>query len=147
MNWRYNSFQSHSLFVRRVALLVSLLVPIAQMRAQTQAAMNAQARAEFEQADAELNKTYEALLAKLPDAESKQKLKESQRAWLAFRDAEAAFAADPGAWRFNGSHNSLRNDYGTHSTADQTAKHKTYRLRPHHALSAPGRMNNEKKNE
>ncbi|PYI62415.1 MAG: hypothetical protein DMF07_13640 [Verrucomicrobia bacterium] len=24
----------------------------------------------------------------------KQKLKESQRAWLAFRDAEAAFAAD-----------------------------------------------------
>jgi len=94
MNWRYNSFQSHSLFVRRVALLVSLLVPIAQMRAQTQAAMNAQARAEFEQADAELNKTYEALLAKLPDAESKQKLKESQRAWLAFRDAEAAFAAD-----------------------------------------------------
>jgi uncharacterized protein YecT (DUF1311 family) len=94
MNRRYNSFQSHSLFVRRVALLVSLLVPIAQMRAQTQAAMNAQARAEFEQADAELNKTYEALLAKLPDAESKQKLKESQRAWLAFRDAEAAFAAD-----------------------------------------------------
>ncbi len=94
MNRRYNSFQSHSLFVRRVALLVSLLVPIAQMHAQTQAAMNAQVRAEFEQADAELNKTYEALLAKLPDAESKQKLKESQRAWLAFRDAEAAFAAD-----------------------------------------------------
>ena len=94
MNRRYNSFQSHSLFVRRVALLVSLLVPIAQMHAQTQAAMNAQVRAEFEQADAELNKTYEALLAKLPDAESKQKLKESQRAWLTFRDAEAAFVAD-----------------------------------------------------
>jgi len=56
--------------------------------------MNAQARTEFEQADAELNKTYEALLAKLPDAEGKQKLKESQRAWLAFRDAEAAFVAD-----------------------------------------------------
>jgi len=56
--------------------------------------MNAQARTEFEQADAELNKTYEALLTKLPDAESKQKLKESQRAWLAFRDAEAAFVAD-----------------------------------------------------
>ena len=94
MNRRYNSFQSHSLFVRRVALLVSLLVPIGQMHAQTQTAMNAQVRAEFEQADAELNKTYEALLAKLPDAESKQKLKESQRAWLAFRDAEAALAAD-----------------------------------------------------
>ena len=76
------------------ALLISLLIPVAQMHAQTQAAMNAQVRAEFEPADAELNKTYEALLAKLPDAESKQKLKESQRAWLAFRDAEAAFVVD-----------------------------------------------------
>lgn len=56
--------------------------------------MNAEARAEFERADAELNKIYEALLTKLPDAESKEKLKQSQRAWLAFRDAEAAFAAD-----------------------------------------------------
>ena len=56
--------------------------------------MNAQARTEFAQADAELNKTYEALLTKLPDAGRKQKLKESQRAWLAFRDAEAAFVAD-----------------------------------------------------
>ena len=56
--------------------------------------MNAQARAEFEQADAELNKCYEALLTKLPDAEGKEKLKQSQRAWLVFRDAEAAFAAD-----------------------------------------------------
>jgi len=56
--------------------------------------MNTQARAEFQQADAELNKTYEALLKKLPGAESKEKLKQSQRAWLAFRDAEAAFAAD-----------------------------------------------------
>ena len=48
------------------------------------------------QADAELNKTYEALLKKLLDAEGKEKLKHSQRAWLAFRDAEAAFAADGG---------------------------------------------------
>ena len=35
--------------------------------------MNTQARAEFEQTDAELNKTYEALLTKLPDAGSKEK--------------------------------------------------------------------------
>jgi hypothetical protein len=53
------------------ALLVSLLVPIAQMHAQTQATMNAQAHAEFARADAEFNKTCEALLAKLPDAEAK----------------------------------------------------------------------------
>jgi len=78
----------------RAALLVSLLVSVTQIQAQTQAAMNAQARAEFVKVDAELNRTYEALLAKLPDAESKEKLKQSQRAWVAFRDAEAAFAAD-----------------------------------------------------
>jgi uncharacterized protein YecT (DUF1311 family) len=76
---------SGSLFAMRVfpqcaALLISLLIPVAQISAQTQAAMNAQARAQFEKADAELNKTYEALLTKLPDAASKQKLKESQRA-------------------------------------------------------------------
>jgi uncharacterized protein YecT (DUF1311 family) len=60
--------------------------------AQTQAAMNAEARAEFVQADADLNKTYQAVLAKLPTAE-KQKLKQAQRAWVASRDAEAARAA------------------------------------------------------
>ena len=76
------------------ALLIPLFIPVAQSYAQTQAAMNAQARAEFEKADAELNKTYEALLTKLPDAEGKEKLKQSQRAWVAFRDAEAAFAAN-----------------------------------------------------
>ncbi|SRR6266540_5885357 len=76
------------------ALLFSLLIPVAHIYAQTQADMNSQTRAECVQADSELNKTYEALLTKLPDAERKQKLKESQRAWLAFRDSEAAFAAD-----------------------------------------------------
>ncbi len=39
-------------------------------------------------------KTYKALLDRLPNAESKEKLKASQRAWIAFRDAEASFAAD-----------------------------------------------------
>jgi uncharacterized protein YecT (DUF1311 family) len=73
------------------AILASLLIP--QIHAQTQAAMSAQARADFEQADAELNKTYQAVLKKLPDAESKQKLKEAQRAWIASRDAEATRAA------------------------------------------------------
>jgi uncharacterized protein YecT (DUF1311 family) len=74
-------------------LSFALVIPIAQIHAQTQAAMNAQARAQFVKADAELNNTYETLLAKLPDVESREKLKQSQRAWLAFRDAEAAFAA------------------------------------------------------
>lgn len=63
------------------------------MRAQTQATMNAQARAEFEWADTELNTTYQSVLAKLPTAENKQKLKQAQRAWVASRDAGAARAA------------------------------------------------------
>src|SRR5690242_1644294 len=89
MNWRLKR-----LFPRCAALLILLVIPVAHVRGQTQANMNARARAEFEQADAELNKCYEALLTKLPDVEGKEKLKQSQRAWLVFRDAEAAFAAD-----------------------------------------------------
>lgn len=40
--------------------------------------------------DTELNKKYRALLAKLSPADA-VKLKDSQRKWLAFRDAEFAF--------------------------------------------------------
>src|SRR6266542_5661892 len=72
--------------VKCAALLIWLLIPVAQI--------HAEARADFKQADAELNKTYQALLAKLPDAASKQKLKEKQRAWITSRDAETARAAD-----------------------------------------------------
>jgi len=79
-----------------MAVLFSLLVPVAQMHAQTQAAMNAEAWADFKKVDAELNSAYAALMAKLPDAEGKEKLKQSQRAWIAFRDAEAVFAAGGG---------------------------------------------------
>jgi|SRR5438105_14505006 len=76
-------------------LLASLLViPLAPSRAQTQSAMNAQSRAKLERADTKLTKTYQALLARLPATERKRKLQESQRAWIAFRDAEASFAAD-----------------------------------------------------
>jgi uncharacterized protein YecT (DUF1311 family) len=89
MNWRVKR-----LFPQCAPLLISLFIPFAHIHGQTQAAMNAQAHAEFERADSELNKIYEALLTKLPDAQGKQMLKKSQRAWLAFRDAEAAFAAD-----------------------------------------------------
>jgi uncharacterized protein YecT (DUF1311 family) len=97
MNWRDNSSQTHQVFACRAALLISLLVPVAQINGQTQAEMNVQARADFEQADAELNKTYHALLAKLRDAQSKQKLKETQRAWITSRDADIARAADQAA--------------------------------------------------
>jgi len=75
------------------AVLILLLVSSGRTPAQTQADMNAQARAEFQRADADLNKTYQSVLAKLPTVESKQKLREEQRAWVGSRDAEAARAA------------------------------------------------------
>jgi uncharacterized protein YecT (DUF1311 family) len=75
-----------------VISVLSLLLSLAPLHAQTQATINATARSDFAKADADLNKTYRAVLAKLPDAE-KQKLKETQRAWIASRDAEAADAA------------------------------------------------------
>ena len=88
MNWRVER-----LFPWRAALLISLFIPVAHIQAQTQAAMNAQARADFARADADLNKTYQAVLAKLRHPESEQKLREAQRAWVASRDAEAIRAA------------------------------------------------------
>jgi len=82
-------------YVISLALLIAAPVafPTSHANAQSQAEMNHQAVKDFEKADAELNGTYAALMAKLPEAESKRKLKESQRASLAFRDAEAAFVA------------------------------------------------------
>jgi uncharacterized protein YecT (DUF1311 family) len=75
-----------------ISSVVLLLLALAPLHAQTQASMNAQARGDFQRADADLNKTYQSVLAKLPTVESKQKLREAQRAWVASRDAEAARA-------------------------------------------------------
>jgi uncharacterized protein YecT (DUF1311 family) len=89
---RRNSLPVYRLRLRGAAL-ISLVIPIAQIHAQTQAEMNATARVDFRQADSELNKTYQSVLAKLRDTETKQKLREAQRVWVASRDAEAARAA------------------------------------------------------
>ncbi len=49
-------------------------------------------------ADAELNTVYQQALKALPDADTRDKLREAQRAWVAFRDAEIALnGAMPGA--------------------------------------------------
>ncbi len=45
----------------------------------------------LEHADKELNEAYKALFAKM-DQEGKVKLKEAQRAWIQFRDADSALA-------------------------------------------------------
>ncbi len=74
-------------------LLAICALPVASAHAQSQAEMNNQAFADFKKADAELNKVYGQVMAKL-DAEGKDKLKVAQRAWVAFRDAQAEVDAD-----------------------------------------------------
>ncbi|HEY1123645.1 MAG TPA: lysozyme inhibitor LprI family protein [Haloferula sp.] len=63
------------------------------IHAQSQQEMNAEAAESFKKADKELNEVYAKVLANLDD-EAKENLKKSQRAWVAWRDAEAAFRAD-----------------------------------------------------
>lgn len=60
--------------------------------AQTQAEMNAESATAYEKADAELNKVYKELRAKLSD-DQKAKLKEVQLLWLKYRDKNAEFEA------------------------------------------------------
>lgn len=66
-------------------------------------------------ADAQLNVAY-AKLMKLLDAEGKKKLRDAQRAWVAFRDANAVFAGDQNR---GGSAEAL-NRVGTQATMTHT---------------------------
>lgn len=69
-----------------------LLCPSAS--AQSQQEMNAEARKDFKTADAQLNAVYKKVVGSLPDEKAVELLRKSQRAWLTFRDAEAASYAD-----------------------------------------------------
>ena len=82
-------------FLPRVACLLLAAFPLAPFpaSAQSQHEMNAGAAADFAKADKELNEVYAKVLGVLDDG-SKEKLKKSQRAWVAYRDAEADFSAD-----------------------------------------------------
>ena len=74
-------------------VLTALLFVGSPAFAQSQPELTAQSQADFDKADARLNKLYKETLAGL-DAEGKKKLIASERAWLAYRDAEATFEAD-----------------------------------------------------
>lgn len=74
-------------------LLFFLLAAPAFLPAQDQATLNQMAADEADQADKELNAVYGRVLTTL-DGEGQTLLRKSQSAWLAFRDAEADFAAD-----------------------------------------------------
>ena len=56
-------------------------------------AMNMQEDRKFKAADAKLNAAYKRLLAHI-DATSQAKLKTTQRAWIAYRDAQADLHSD-----------------------------------------------------
>ena len=84
--------KAHS-FVAYLAFAILVSVSIDHARAQTQGEMNSAATRDFEKADAELNVVFKKVLALLDD-EGKKKLIAAQRAWLAFRDAQATFDAD-----------------------------------------------------
>ena len=104
VNW---ALQFYSwLFVRRATLLVSFLVAIIQIQAQTQTAMNAQARADFAQADVDLNKTYQVVLeASGCCKQTKAKGKTTSMARVSrCRGSTRCWA---GRWRLAGSDNSL----------------------------------------
>lgn len=63
----------------------------------TQAQMNECAAADFKKADADLNAAYKKAQARLEGQDDqKKRLQTAQRAWIAFRDAECAFAGGQG---------------------------------------------------
>ena len=69
---------------------LSLILRPTTVFSQTTLQMKQQAGKEFDKADAELNKAYKKLLNSLGE-EGKKRLVAAQKAWIAFRDAQAKF--------------------------------------------------------
>ena len=61
----------------------------------TQMDLNKCAEDNLQSADRALNKIYQALAAQQDDPASKQRLRQAQRAWIAYRDRECAFEVGP----------------------------------------------------
>ena len=85
------SIDLRSPFMGFVVCVICLFTGLAF--AQSQSEMNQDAARDAAKADVELNKAYKKLLGSLDD-EGMKLLKEAQRAWIAFRDAEAKRSAD-----------------------------------------------------
>ncbi|MGA8614315.1 MAG: lysozyme inhibitor LprI family protein [Xanthobacteraceae bacterium] len=95
--------------MRIAALAVIMTLSVAGVRAEdarpypvadcgkftTQMDLNKCAAENLQSADKALNGAYQALMAKQDDAASKRRLKDAQRAWIAFRDRECAFEIGP----------------------------------------------------
>ena len=71
------------------AMLLPALFAAGRCEAQTQGDLNGQTAAEFHAADKELNSIYQKILADYADDEAFiANLKEAQRCWINFRDAQ-----------------------------------------------------------
>jgi len=77
-----------------LALCLTLAALASSALAQTQAEMNDEAAADFAKADKALNAAYKKLRT-AQDESGREKLKAAQKAWIAYRDAEAEFEAAP----------------------------------------------------
>jgi len=77
-----------------LVIVVLTLGAITTSFAQSQNEMTANARAEFDKADKELNVVYQKVLKSMDDDISKQKFIAVQKAWLKYRDAQAELDAD-----------------------------------------------------
>jgi uncharacterized protein YecT (DUF1311 family) len=75
---------------RSLILTIACGLPPAPVLAQTQFAMNASAASAARAADRALNAQYKAASAKLSPA-SRLLLRNAQRSWIAFRDAQCKF--------------------------------------------------------
>jgi uncharacterized protein YecT (DUF1311 family) len=81
------------------AALVTLVLPAAHAdecmdNAESQAAMTQCAAQAYQASDAELNELFHEIRQRLgDDADTRHLLRDAERAWVAFRDAECAFAA------------------------------------------------------
>jgi uncharacterized protein YecT (DUF1311 family) len=79
--------------MKMLLLAISTLLVPSFTFAQTQGEMNHTSLIDFQKSDAKLNAVYTKILASLDD-NGKEKLKTSERAWLAYREAQAKFEAD-----------------------------------------------------
>jgi uncharacterized protein YecT (DUF1311 family) len=75
---------------------------------------------EAKAADAELNAAYQSLMKNTDEQEWRTRLRKAQRAWIAYRDAFAAFYAD--RWSGTASAGALRREIVTELTRERTTR-------------------------
>jgi len=76
-------------------IMSSFMTPPAQ--AQSQNEMNMTAARDFAKADARLNRVYKQILSGISETATRRKLVASEKAWIAYRDAQGHFEASAAA--------------------------------------------------